>query len=502
MTQRGWKELLTTPLDYLQVAPVGFLAAEKLGVTILGNTEAGLRLFPYLASLAALCLYWRVSVRYLGRLSQIASVSLFALSPALLWYARNAKQYSGDVAVVLVLLLLALRMQEGAGRVRQGLILGFLGGVAILFSQPAVLVAAALGTVLLVQRWPPRGRLAPIAALGAGWFVGALIATVTSLMVSSQASRAFMAGAWEFAFFPIPWGSWRDFLWLPRRLLAFSGFFIGLFRPDTLLEVAIAGVYGGLALIGFPYLARRHPSAAALLFVPPVVAVLASIFRLLPLSGRLAIYMGPSLLLFSMAGLEQVRCWLSPKFHRGFPFAVVLLGLAPALILPFQLPRLNHRQPARLVLEEVRSQWRSGDAIYVQYGANTAMQFYGEVRGTEPWIAGEKYRGDTRAYLREVDVLRGRPRAWIFFTGSPRCVPLAIRSYLETIGTEVARIPDPYGNEGMNEAAAYLYALDDSTRAVRASAKTFPIPVCEGETRDREQRISESLKGFAEDLLR
>lgn len=494
VTQRGWAELLTTPLDYFQVAPVGFLAAEKLGVMILGDTEAGLRLFPYLASLAALLLFWRVSVRYLERLNRIAALSLFALSPALLWYARNAKQYSGDVAVVLALLLLALRMQEGRGGVRVGLIIGLLGGVAILFSQPAVLVAAALGAVLLVQRWRTRGRLAPIIALGAGWSAGALIATVTSMMVSSPASRAFMAEAWEFAFFPIPWGSWRDFFWLPRRLLAFSGFFIGLFRPDTLLETAVAGLYGGLALIGFPYLARRHPRAAALIFVPPTVAVLASIVRVLPLSGRTAIYMGPSLLILSMAGVEQIRGWLSPKLRQWSLYAVVLLGLAPALILPLLLPLLNHRQPVRPVLEEVRSQWRSGDAIYVSYGANKAMQFYGEPRGFEPWIAGGKHGGDTRAYLREVDALRGRPRAWFFFTGARRCMPQAIRSYLEAIGTEVARIPDPYENDGENEAAAYLYVLDNSTRAARFSANTYPIPECGDVREGQEERIREKVE--------
>jgi hypothetical protein len=310
-----------------------------------------------------------------------------------------------------------------------------------------------------------------------------------------------MADAWAGAFFPIPWGSWRDFFWLPRRFLAFSGFFIGLFRPDTPLEIVVAGGYGGLTLIGFPYLARRHPRAAALLFVPPTVAVLASIVRLLPLGGRVSIYMGPSLLLASVAGVEQILGWLSPKLRRWSPYAVVLVGLAPALILPLQLPRLNHRQPVRPVLEELGSQWRSGDAIYAQYGAHRAMRFYGEVRGIEPWIAGGKHGRDPRAYLKEVDALRGRPRAWFFFTGSPRCVPQTIRSYLEAIGTEVARIPDPYGNAGMNEAAAYLYALDDSNRAARFNANTFPIPACGDEKEGPEQHIRETLRELAERLI-
>lgn len=477
VTQKGWLQLLSAPLEHRQVAPVGFLAAQKAGVSLLGNDEAGLRLFPYLASLASLVLFWRVSVRYLGRLGQIAALSFFASSPALLWYARNAKQYSSDVAVVLALLLLALRLQDEAGTVRSGLIIGLLGGFAILVSQPAALVGAGLVGVLLIQRQQMGKPLAPIVAIGAVWILGASIQVLTSLLVSSPEAREFMGKAWRGAFFPVPWTSWRDFVWLPRRLLAFSGFFIGLFRPDTLPEAAVAGLYGVLALIGFRSLARRRPQAAALLFVPPVVAVLASIPRLLPFSGRVAMYMGPSLLLFSMGGMERVREWLSPRFRRWSAVAIVFLGLAPALLVPLRLPGLNHRQPARPVLEELQSQWQPDDAIYVQYGALKAMRFYGRPMGIKRWIPGGRH-SDTRAYLREVDALRGRPRAWVFFTGSSACVPRAIRSYLTAVGTEVASIPDPYGNYGRDEAAAYLYALDDSTRAIRFTALTYPIADC------------------------
>jgi 4-amino-4-deoxy-L-arabinose transferase-like glycosyltransferase len=500
VTEKGWAELLSSPLNHRQVAPVGFLAAEKAGVSLLGDNEAGLRLFPYLASLASLFLFWRVSVRYLGRLSQIAALSFFASSPALLWYTRNAKQYSSDVAVVLALLLLALRLQEEEGTVRAGLITGVLVAVAILVSQPATLVGGGLIGVLMIQRLQMGKRLAPIVTLSAVWIVGASIQVLMSLLVSSPEAREFMSNAWRGAFFPIPWSSWQAFLWLPRRLLAFSAFFTGLFRPDTLPEVAVAGLYGVLALIGFRYLARRRPQAAALLFVPPAVAILASIFRVLPLSGRVAMFMGPSLLLFSMGGLEQVREWLSPRFHRGSSVAIVFLGLAPALLLPLRLPPLNHRQPTRPVLEEVRSQWRPGDAIYVQYGALKAMRFYGNPMGIKPWIAGGK-QPDRRAYLREVDALRGHSRAWVFFAGSPDCVPHTIRSYLAAVGTEVARIPDPYGNFGRDEAAAYLYALDDSTRATRFTSDTYPIPACRA-ARGEDVQIPETLRKLVEGLIR
>ena len=79
VTGRGLAALLFQPLTYYQVAPLGFLALEKLGVGILGNTEAALRLFPYLLSLASLPLFWRVAARYLGFTTLLGAMIVFAV---------------------------------------------------------------------------------------------------------------------------------------------------------------------------------------------------------------------------------------------------------------------------------------------------------------------------------------------------------------------------------------------------------------------------------------
>src|SRR5258706_13146620 len=53
ITGRSFAGLLQ-PLDYYQGGPLGFLLAEKLGITLLGNNELSLRLIPFLAGLAPL----------------------------------------------------------------------------------------------------------------------------------------------------------------------------------------------------------------------------------------------------------------------------------------------------------------------------------------------------------------------------------------------------------------------------------------------------------------
>jgi hypothetical protein len=59
---RGLAGLVTRPLDHLQVAPVGALAVLDVTSTLAGVSDAGLRLGPWILSIAALLLFWRASV--------------------------------------------------------------------------------------------------------------------------------------------------------------------------------------------------------------------------------------------------------------------------------------------------------------------------------------------------------------------------------------------------------------------------------------------------------
>src|SRR5689334_3964223 len=83
---RPLRELLFNPLAWDQVAPKGFLAAEKLCITLFGANELGLRLFPLLCSIAALVIFAAVSQMVLGRGSPIA-VLLFAVAGPLVDYS-------------------------------------------------------------------------------------------------------------------------------------------------------------------------------------------------------------------------------------------------------------------------------------------------------------------------------------------------------------------------------------------------------------------------------
>ena len=99
---------LFEPLDRNQGAPVGFLLATKASVEVFGVTERALRVPAFLASLVGLVAFAVGAYRLLPRFAAHLASALFALSPHVVSYAAECKQYSGDAAFAAVLLALAV----------------------------------------------------------------------------------------------------------------------------------------------------------------------------------------------------------------------------------------------------------------------------------------------------------------------------------------------------------------------------------------------------------
>ena len=97
---------LTGSLDFEQGAPIGFLALEKFAISALGDSERSFRLFPLLAGLASLVLFWRLALRFLDRRSALLALALFAILEPFVYYSSETKQYSFDVLVALGIFLL------------------------------------------------------------------------------------------------------------------------------------------------------------------------------------------------------------------------------------------------------------------------------------------------------------------------------------------------------------------------------------------------------------
>ena len=133
---RSLRQLLTLPLDYGQVAPAGFLLAEKRLTTSMGPSDAVLKLYPFLCSLAGLVAFACVVRRLLDGIAAPIALALFATAPSLVAFATQVKQYSSDVAIAVILLAVATSLATEEVSLKNSLGAGAIGAVGVGFRSP------------------------------------------------------------------------------------------------------------------------------------------------------------------------------------------------------------------------------------------------------------------------------------------------------------------------------------------------------------------------------
>ncbi len=466
---RPLPSLLTQPLLYDQVAPPGFLAAMKISTALFGDGELALRLFPLFCALASLGLFVSVARRVLDTAGALVATAMFALGVPFIRYAGEAKPYSTDLAVALVVTLFALELPVGDAPARPFWIAGLVGVAAAGFSQPAIFLLAGAGLGLAAGRMASGGprRMRPLLPTLGLWTAACAAAAAMALRRTTPASRELMRHYWEPAFLDA--GAKEAFgLWpLLRQLRRFWGG-MGMSYPWPTAFLA-------LTAIGFTLLFLRRRNAGLVLLGPVLVAFIAGVARIYPWDTRLILFLTPAFLLAAAAGGSGAVDLLG---RARVPAVVtgLALALAPAVALARHLPVYRHEE-TRPLFEQLARRRRPGDAIYVFHGASQALRYYGARAGIplSEVTLGECHRDDPAAYLREIDRLRGRPRVWVLIARSQRALheQEILRGYLERIGRRRESLATP---DGDRESTLELYDLSDPETQASSSAETFPIP--------------------------
>lgn len=440
---------LVRPLDHHQGAPLGFLWLTEAAVELLGGSEYALRLVPLLAGLASLPLFVAVARRFVGPGPGLLAVGLFAVAQPLVYFASELKPYSLDVALGLVILLVALRADERPESTRRLLALGLAGATAVWFSYPAAFVLGGAGATLLARAWLARRPrfLALVAVAAAAWL--ASFALQYALFLRHLGADPELATFWEnLRAFP-PRSAWPAVAWLARVLYRAP-------REVTALDTKpIVAILLGLGASGF---VRSRRWDLLLFLVAPIVLVLAaSAARLYPFYNRLVLFTAPAYLLLVARGIEGLGA--SPLRWRRVLAVVAAVTIAVVPIgkgIRDAFVR-DTREEIEPVLEHVARSWRMGDTLYVHHRSVVPFRFYRDEAGLDPAIV--PIRGadfpDDRQRGRDLRALVGRKRVWFLFGWTDdRKIYLGD---LDRLGTrlEESRAPG---------ASAYLYDLTGADR--------------------------------------
>jgi hypothetical protein len=457
IADRSYAELLQL-LDYQQAAPIGFLFIEKTLITIFGNHDYVLRLFPLFAGILSTYLIYRIARTHLGTAGLFALL-LFAISWGLVYYSSELKQYSSDVMVALLLIFLAGNCLRENARSKDFLYLGVIGSAVIWLSHPSVFILAGIGFVLVFEKIS-RPAFVPfpwILGLGAGWVASFGLEYLVSLR--NIVTDGVLIDYWHKAYMPLP--PWSD-----------PGWFIKVYRSflDTGLHThwAMSMTFIVLVPVGSLSLLVRQRSLAVMLIFPVPVALILSALQRYPFMHRFLLFLLPFALLLMAEGIRFIYL-LILRWSRAFAFVVSAVPILVTLGLIVPVTSWNFANPSnwadiKPVMQYISENRLPGDIVYVYYGSAPAFDYYESFYGLDRGnvIVGfetTRRKLALRHFYEDVDALEGNERVWFIFSDIVDCdgcegsMQQYFVDYLDGFGTML----DSSHASGAN---AYLYDMD------------------------------------------
>ncbi|HEX7979194.1 MAG TPA: glycosyltransferase family 39 protein [Gemmatimonadaceae bacterium] len=364
--RRGLTGLLE-PLAYDQAAPVLYLWATRIATALGGINEYTLRLPALVAGVLLPFAIWLIGRRIAGEAAAAAATILAALSPTLIAYSTQAKPYSSDALVALLLVWLAWRVREAPASRSAWTTLAIGGVIGALMSYTAVFVLLACGIFLIGSPGLIRaaGWRMPLAA-AATWAVGT--AAIYLLFMRAAAASPYLHQYWGNAFLTPAAGSIGMRIYL--AVFAFTNALpipAHLARPRLLLPIFLIGVIA---------LWRTRDWAVVALFVTALLAVcVASMAGRYPVASRLLLFAAPFTCLIAGSAIAFV---LSPLERRWRGATAIVALLIPVALVNSRFTRYWRTQAqteGRGAVATIVSA-RGREPVYVTPGAIPLWTYY------------------------------------------------------------------------------------------------------------------------------
>ncbi len=503
LERRGIFELVGS-LDFNQAAPLGFLWLERLAVAGLGASAAALRLWPFVAGVAALFLFAVLARRLSRPVPAVFALALFALSGSLVYYSAEVKQYAFDVAAAVALLWVGLAVRPSdrgatappapgtSAPIARGTpappvgsaaapaptwsILALAGAVGVWFSHPLVFVLPGVLAYVWLSSGEADRRARPFVLVAGLWtasFVAAYLLTARG-----ASGSPLMARFWSEGFMPLAPTTAAELRWFPAALEGWLANLIdfeeraGLARGLGVWSAAVL-VTGGVV---WGWLRRRRE--LVLIGAPLLLALGASAARLYPFQGRLILFLVPSTIVLAAWGLEAGLAASATRRDggamaegarragvgsiAGVTLASAALGLIAATGFALaQWLRAPYREELRPVLERVAEAASPGDVVYLHSGAQHAALFYERTCAAcrieaATVVRGSFLAGRPEAIEAELARLPAAGRLWAVFSHEWWGYGDAERDALVAALTARAGPPRTYAAPG---AEAFLFDL-------------------------------------------
>ena len=454
LINRSYSELIAA-LDYNQAAPLGFLYIEKSVIQILGDNEYALRLFPFLAGIASIFLFYQLANKYVSEAAVPIAVALFSSSRYLIYYTTEVKQYASDVMVVLGLCLVLLPQQGKMLTQKQIIITTILGSIGIFLSHPAVLVLAGVELGNLLFTAAKNRYQVVLNRLGVyfSWLI--IFGLVYTFNIRLTMGNDALVQGWE-SRYP---DSWLDIVWL---FDAFGKFF---YNP-----LGFKSPFDGIAILAFLVgciaFYRHNRVLLTTLLLPFGITFFAAYLHAYPFKNRLVLFLTPFAILLIAEGVHFLLTQFKQQRYYSSLLGLLLLFsvVSPSLSRAGRLLlKPERRQAVRPLMEYIQTHREPSDILYIYQSGQQSFRYYADKYGLSEndYILGSRkiFLSPSRlshegleSLDHEIGQLRGQPRVWIMISNSWDIEESTLAAYLNQRGKQLDKFQKA-------DATIYLYDL-------------------------------------------
>ncbi|MBX2973562.1 MAG: hypothetical protein KF797_10695, partial [Flavobacteriales bacterium] len=346
-----------------------------------------------------------------------------------IYYASEAKQYMGDVAVATLIAALVLRYRATGHGLHK---LGAFAVVAIWFSSITPIVAVPAFISMFSHHLRNRGgKLSirdPLILWCALWCITFLF--YYTIAVHGHPATPHLLRFWIAA------GGLPAEPMSPDALLRYlhdRGYMVF----NRLLPFGTMNGYLLMVLVGLGAFncLRSGRSMLLILFALPVgIHALLSILHLYPFDTRLILYLAPTFILLATLGVEQcllhVRHTWNERAQRALAIsAPLILG---SLFLRGEFPM--DRQELRACLDHVAAHASAGDRIYVDTGASAILGYYSRIHAYDTNAFVDLGDEPSTADQRLHDAVDMHGPIWFLFTDLRAVDTRAVISHWDSLG--------------------------------------------------------------------
>lgn len=440
---------LFTPLAYNQIAPIGFIFAEKIVTILFGTNEYALRAIPFFCSIGALFLFLHISKRILDQYAVIIAIGLFAFADGLISHAVEVKPYSVDVFVALILIFSFMNLVESNYARRYVIIILIAGSIAVWFSFPASLVLAAIGAVWAWQL-VDKNRKSCMVVLGC-CIVAWLASFVSHLLFTHhKINDLTMQTFWASGFMPLFPTKPNDFRWYIET-------FFKVFKDEP-MHFFLPGLGGFSFIVGIISMHKKKVRLQMLFIMPIIIALITSGFHLYPFHSRLILFIVPFFVFFVSEGLRFIYSAIGQQSRLAANILIILVFLQPVAYQVHRLLNPYDGEEIKSVLEFVQEKIQKGNQLYIYYGAEPTFRYYRDRYKLKEYsiISGVEGRMDINRYVAQLTTMKGQGKVWFIFSHVPDWLDInEERFYLHYWDAMGQRLNE----KKAKGASAYLYDL-------------------------------------------